>query len=123
MYARSGGVSRAVSECVKSIDKKRELWSVCACGTADCKQMLQNILEGRIEGNFFEGMACSGGCVGGPKKNIETEEATELVEEYAEQASYRTPGENPYVLDLIQRLGFQTVEDFIKNSQILARNL
>lgn len=123
MYAAAGGVSRAVRECVTSIDKSCELQPVCACGTADCKTMLQKILEGCIEGNFFEGMACPGGCVGGPKRNIETAEGKEYVEQYADRASYRTPGENPYVLDLIQRLGFETVEDFIQNSHILARNL
>ena len=83
--------------------------------------MLQEILEGKIQGNFFEGMAWPGGCVGGPKRNMDKDVATELVDRYAEEATYRTPGENPYVLDLIQRLGFQTIDDFIENSHILSR--
>ena len=121
MYARTGGVSRAVKECVKSISQEYELKPVCACGTAECKKMLQEILDGKIQGNFFEGMACPGGCVGGPKRNMDKDVATELVDRYAEEATYRTPGENPYVLDLIQRLGFQTIDDFIENSHILSR--
>ena len=121
MYAHTGGVSQAVKECVQSIKPDAVLESVCACGVPDCKKMLQEILEGNSRGNFFEGMACPGGCVGGPKGNIGKEEARELVEKYAEQATYRTPGENPYVLDLIHRLGFQTIDDFLENSQILAR--
>lgn len=121
MYARTGGVSQAVKECVKSIRQEYELKPVCACGTAECKKMLQEILDGKIQGNFFEGMACPGGCVGGPKRNIDKDVATELVDRYAEEATYRTPGENPYVLDLIQRLGFQTIDDFIENSHILSR--
>lgn len=121
MYARAGGVSQAVRECVESIHPGYSLQSVHACGAADCKKMLQRILDGHIEGNFFEGMACPGGCVGGPKRNIDTEQATELVNQYVGEAAYRTPGENPYVLDLIQRLGFQTIDDFIENSDILAR--
>lgn len=123
MYARTGGVSRAVKESVDSIDNNYEVKSVCACGVPECKKMLQGILEGQIEGNFFEGMACNGGCVGGPKGNIDRETATKLVDAYADEATYKTPGENPYVLDLIQRLGFQTVEDFLENSKILTRNL
>lgn len=123
LYARTGGVSRAVKECVDSIDNSYELNPVCACGVPDCKKMLQDILEGHVDGNFFEGMACDGGCVGGPKRNIAMEEATKRVDAYAEEATYRTPGENPYVLDLIQRLGFATVEDFIENSDILTREL
>lgn len=74
-----------------------------------------------MDGNFFEGMACDGGCVGGPKRNIDREKATELVDQYTKEAAYRTPGENPYVLDLIRRLGFSTIDDFIENSHILSR--
>ncbi|MCH5265427.1 MAG: 4Fe-4S binding protein [Lachnospiraceae bacterium] len=123
MYARTGGVSSAVKECVKSIEPGCEMTPVCACGPANCKKMLQRVLDGQLAGNFFEGMACEGGCVGGPKRNIEKEEGTDFVDAYASEAKYRTPGENPYVLDLIQRLGFQTVEDFLENSQILTREL
>ncbi len=121
MYARTGGVSRAVKECVESIDRGKPLVPVQACGVAECKEMLQNVLDGKVEGNFFEGMACPGGCVGGPKRNIEMDKGTTLVEKYADEAKYKTPGENPYVLDLIRRLGFQRVEDFIENSRILTR--
>ena len=121
LYARTGGVSQAVKESLASLDEKYDLKPVCACGVAECKEMLQKILDGHVEGNFFEGMACPGGCVGGPKRIMEIEKTTELVNEYADQAKYRTPGENPYVLDLIQRLGFHTVEDFIENSRILTR--
>lgn len=121
MYARSGGVSQAVKECVESIRPDASLKPVCACGAPECKKMLQGILEGHIEGNFFEGMACPGGCVGGPKRNIDTGLAAERVEDYTKEAKYRTPGENPYVLDLIQRLGFQTIDDFLENSHILSR--
>lgn len=121
MYAHSGGVSQAVKECVQSIDPDVSLQPVCACGAPDCKKMLQEILEGQIKGNFFEGMACQGGCVGGPKGNIGKDEAKDYVVRYTEQATYRTPGENPYVLDLIHRLGFETIDDFLENSQILSR--
>lgn len=122
IYARAGGVSRAVSECVKSIEPDCRLTPVCACGTVDCKAMLRQISEGERAGNFYEGMACEGGCVGGPGRNTDTEKGAAVVEAYAGAAAYRTPGENPYVLDLIQRLGFGTVEEFLENSDILTRN-
>lgn len=123
MYARTGGVSHAVGECVKSIDAERTIKPVFACGVPDCKAMLQDILEGNVRGNFFEGMGCDGGCVGGPKRNIDKEEGTECVDRYVKEAAYQTPGENPYALDLIQRLGYETVEDFVKNSRILTREI
>ena len=85
--------------------------------------MLEDILNGKASGNFFEGMACDGGCVGGPKRVIPAQEGTQLVNDYAAQAPYRTPAENPYVIDLIHRLGFFTIEEFLKNSDILTRSL
>jgi iron only hydrogenase large subunit-like protein len=68
-------------------------------------------------------MACAGGCIGGPKRILDVEEAKQRVEEYAEKAGYRTPGENPYVIDLIRRLGFGTVEEFLEGSDILERRI
>lgn len=123
LYARTGGVSQAVSDCVTKISPDCQVKPVCANGVANCRNLLEDILNGNVSGNFFEGMACEGGCVGGPKKNIETKKAAELVNEYAAASPYPTPAENPYVIDLIQRLGFFTVEEFLKNSDILTRAL
>lgn len=123
LYARTGGVSQAVTECIKNIDSGCQVDPVCANGVANCKKLLDNILNGTASGNFFEGMACVGGCVGGPKRVISMEQGTQLVNEYAAQAPYHTPAENPYVIDLIHRLGFFTIEEFLKNSDILTRSL
>lgn len=123
LYARTGGVSQAVRECVENIDSDCHVNPVCANGVSNCKKLLEDILQGRAEGNFFEGMACEGGCVGGPKRVIPAKEGASLVDAYAQQAQYRTPAENPYVIDLIHRLGFFTIEEFLKNSDILTRSL
>lgn len=123
LYARTGGVSQAVTECIKNIDSGCQVDPVCANGVANCKKLLDNILNGTASGNFFEGMACDGGCVGGPKRVISMEQGAQLVNEYAAQAPYHTPAENPYVIDLIHRLGFFTIEEFLKNSDILTRSL
>lgn len=123
LYARTGGVSHAVSECVEKIAPDCHLEPVFANGVADCKKLLEDILNGKTEGNFFEGMACAGGCVGGPKKIIDAEKATQMVNDYAAAAPYKTPAENPYVIDLIHRLGFFTIEEFLKSSDILTRSL
>lgn len=123
LYARTGGVSQAVMDCVENIDSDCHVDPVCANGVANCKKLLEDILQGNASGNFFEGMACEGGCVGGPKRVIPVEKATEMVNAYAAQAPYQTPAENPYVIDLIHRLGFFTIEEFLKNSDILTRSL
>ncbi len=123
LYARTGGVSHAVSECVKNIAPDCHLDPVYANGVANCKKLLEDILNGKISGNFFEGMACEGGCVGGPKRIISADKGTDMVNSYASAALYQTPAENPYVIDLIHRLGFFTIEEFLKSSDILTRSL
>lgn len=43
------------------------------------------------------------------------------MERYGEAAEYRTPLENPFVGELLERLGFHTVEEFLEKSDILVR--
>ena len=35
-------------------------------GLVDCKKLLAITKSGKMKSNFIEGMACKGGCVGGP---------------------------------------------------------
>lgn len=41
----------------------------CRAGGAECKKALQLLKLGRVAEDFIEGMACPGGCVGGPSKH------------------------------------------------------
>lgn len=124
IYARTGGVSEAVKKTVEQLHPGREIMvqPKQADGVKACKQMIENIKNGQTDANFFEGMACEGGCVGGPKAIIDKETARKLVNDYGKDAPYQTPLENPYVLALIEKLGFYTVEDFLKKSDILTRD-
>ncbi len=83
--------------------------------------MLNDILSGNISANFIEGMGCVGGCVGGPKIIIPKEEGRKNVVSYGEEALYKTPIDNPYVIELLHRLGFDTVESLLEHSDIFTR--
>ncbi|MFV0496927.1 MAG: [Fe-Fe] hydrogenase large subunit C-terminal domain-containing protein [Candidatus Fimivivens sp.] len=122
LYARTGGVSEAVSLSAQRLQVTRELKPVYADGIKACKALLTDILNNDIKGNFYEGMGCIGGCVGGPKRVIDTDTATGLVDQYALQAPYSTPLDNPYVLEIMNRLQFKTVDEFLQKSDILTRN-
>ena len=124
IYARTGGVSEAVRRTVEQLHPGREIMvrPKQADGVAACKKMIEEIKGGASEANFYEGMACPGGCVGGPKALLSAEEGRELVNRYGGEAIYQTPLENPYVLELIEKLGFYTVEDFLEKSDILTRD-
>ena len=50
------------------------------------------------------------------------EEGKERVDAYGDEAQYRTPLENPFVLELLERLGYDSVENFLENSKILTRD-
>ena len=54
---------------------------------------------------------------------IPVEEGKKNVDTYSDRAEYKTPLENPFVLELLTRLGFHTVEEFLEKSDLLVRDL
>lgn len=124
IYARAGGVSEAVEKAVQRLrtTDTPEMKTYTACGVKECRALLESIEVESDEYNFFEGMGCPGGCVGGPKAIRPVKEAKEAVESYAEAAHYKTPIDNPYVIDLLHRMGFERVQDFLEESHILDRD-
>lgn len=124
IYARTGGVSEAVKRTVEQLhpDRAIAVHAEQADGVAACRELIERIQNGSAEGNFFEGMGCSGGCVGGPKAILKKEAGEEAVERYAQEATYRTPLENPYVMELLARLDFGSVEEFLEKSVLLTRD-
>ncbi len=124
IYARTGGVSEAVESTLKGLNPNRKISirTQQANGIRECKEMLNALKEGNITANFLEGMGCVGGCVGGPKAILDREEGRKNVNQYGNQATYITPIDNPYVMDLLYRLGFDTVESLLENSDIFTRD-
>lgn len=124
IYARTGGVSEAVKETVKRLNPHRTITvhTRQADGVPACKAMMNDILSGRGGGNFYEGMGCRGGCVGGPRAVTPAEEGREAVNAYGDAARYVTPAENPYVLELLHRLGFDTIESLLEKDEIFTRH-
>ncbi|MBQ3053440.1 MAG: iron hydrogenase [Clostridia bacterium] len=123
IYAKAGGVSKAVTDTLSRIDEKKakEIKTTCASGVKECMALLNDIEVGKREFNFFEGMGCKGGCIGGPKALKKEEETIEKIESYAEHSAYPTPLDNPYVIELLHRLGFENIPEFIEKSHILSR--
>ncbi len=124
LYARTGGVSSAVSEMVDQLrpDRGIHVRSEQANGTKACMEMIRRIKEGKTDANFFEGMGCVGGCVGGPKAILNAEEGTKHVDTYAENARFGTPLENPYVRKVLDELGLGTVEELLTEDKLLTRD-
>lgn len=125
LYARTCGVSEAVKEMAAQLGGENAVTvrAEQAEGTKACMEMLRRIQNGETDANFFEGMGCAGGCVGGPKAILEKERGTACVDGYAEAAFFQTPLENPFVIELLTEMGLDTVEDLLKDDTLLTRKL
>lgn len=123
LYARTGGVSQAVEEMVRQLSPDGKIGVRCeqANGTKEYMEMMRRIQNKETDANFFEGMGCVGGCVGGPKAIIDSEKGKRYVDEYAKNSIYQTPLENPYVRKLLEELGFETVEELLEDNTLLTR--
>ena len=90
-------------------------------------KLLEKIRAGEIDFNFVEGMACKGGCVGGPGRLIPPEQGTEHVNNYGNASHAHTPVENPQVYSILAKLGhyreMPTMTGSSKMAAILARKL
>ena len=123
IYARVGGVSEAVKNTLERLNPNRKIAIKTrqADGVVDCKAMVNELISGQVNANFFEGMGCIGGCVGGPKSILHRDTAKEHVNNYGEKALYPTPIDNPYVIELLHRLGFDTPESLIEDNKFFTR--
>lgn len=123
IYARTGGVSEAVKATLARLhpDRRITLEAQQADGVPACKAMIEDLVAGHTAANFFEGMGCVGGCVGGPKSLLKKEDAREKVNAYGKKAHYKTPLDNPYVLELLYRLNFATLESLLEDTEYFVR--
>lgn len=118
LYARTGGVSKAVSDAIERLfpEKFKMLETTQANGVIECKKMLSDAQEGNIKANFIEGMGCIGGCVGGPKAIIPREEGRERVNEFAYNSDVKVAVDSSTMKNIMERLKITSAEDF-KNKE------
>ena len=68
-FGNSGGVTGAVLECLEEMGESTDINVMKCNGAAECKKALLLLKLGKLPADFVEGMACVGGCVGGPSKH------------------------------------------------------
>lgn len=66
IFARSGGLADAVRQGLKENELEFEYKPISVDGLDNCRAALLKAKIGTQEFNFIEGMACPGGCIGGP---------------------------------------------------------
>lgn len=89
IYAHIGGVSKAISTSIKNLNPNINVKMRHGNGIRECKQILDAIEQGNLEANFVEGMACIGGCVGGPGKLKDPKTSAKAVDIFAEKSKVK----------------------------------
>ena len=65
-FGNSGGVTQAVLQSLVEAEENIDVKVCVANGAQECKKALLLMKAGKLPEDFIEGMACEGGCVGGP---------------------------------------------------------
>lgn len=87
IFARCGGLSDAVAEALKEQGKEDfELKATSCDGIEACKVALLKKSKNLLDANFIEGMACTGGCIGGAGCLTHGEKNKAQVDEYGREA-------------------------------------
>ena len=91
IFARSGGLSDAVAQGLKEHGiTDFELKAVPCDGIEQCRTALLKAQAGKPDGNFIEGMACVGGCIGGAGCLTHEAKNKADVDKYGRQAMEKT---------------------------------
>ncbi len=90
IFARSGGLSDAVAQAAKEQGLDIELNCVVCDGIEECRTALLKKSKNVLNGNFIEGMACIGGCIGGAGCLTHGEKNKAEVDKYGREAMEKT---------------------------------
>ena len=102
IFARSGGLTEAVAQGLKEHGADDFEYKPVTCdGIEACRAALLKANKGLLNGNFIEGMACEGGCVGGAGCLTHAEKNTKAVNQHAATSDKNT------ITESVQRMDFQ----------------
>ena len=90
IFARSGGLSDAVSQAMKEQNIEFDLKPAVCDGIEACRMALLKKSKNVLDANFIEGMACVGGCIGGAGCLTHGEKNKSEVDKYGREAMEKT---------------------------------
>ncbi len=98
IFARSGGLSDAVAQGLKEQNIEFDLKAIPCDGIEACRMALLKKSKNVLDGNFIEGMACIGGCIGGAGCLTHGAKDKAEVDKYGREAYEKTIGDAVSVL-------------------------
>lgn len=93
IFARCGGLADAVKEGLIEQGVDFELKAISCDGIESCKVALLKKSKNVLDANFVEGMACTGGCVGGAGCLTHAEKNRDAVERFGKTSQKKTINE------------------------------
>ncbi len=104
IFARSGGLSDAVSQGLKEQNLTDFELLACTCdGIEECRAALMKKKRNILNANFIEGMACTGGCIGGAGCLTHGEKNKAQVDAYGKEAMEKTISDSVSVLHIVKK--------------------
>ncbi len=98
-YAAAGGVAHAITQAARNIRSDAKIPVLKADNLRDCKKMLLLAKAGKADGHLLEGMACPGGCIGGPGTLTPLKRADSAVQAFASESAFEHAQDNPNTTD------------------------
>lgn len=91
IFARSGGLSEAIGEGLREFGHADFEFKAVVCdGIEACRTALLKKNKNVLDGNFIEGMACNGGCIGGAGCLTHADRNKAEVDKYGKLAGEKT---------------------------------
>ncbi len=100
IFARSGGLSDAVAQALKEQNLDFPLKAEACDGIEACRVALLKKSKNMLDANFIEGMACSGGCIGGAGCLTHGAKNKAEVDKYGKEAMEKTIADAVRVLQM-----------------------
>ena len=105
IFARSGGLTDAAAQALKEQSIDFEVKPVVCDGIEACRVALLKKSKNVLDGNFIEGMACVGGCIGGAGCLTHGEKSRADVDKYGREAMEKT------IVDAVSLLNCQNEKE------------
>ncbi len=86
IFAEVGGLSKAVKAAAEKMAIPITVKPIAGDGIRTCDKLLKLAKAKRLDGNFIEGMACTGGCIRGPVTMHHGKKDQKALEDYCKKA-------------------------------------
>ncbi len=90
IFARSGGLSSAMTQAFKEQNIDFDFKPLICSGIKESKVALMKASMNKLKENFIEGMACEGGCVGGPCCLTHGPKNPRQIDAYGKESHHKT---------------------------------